>query len=324
MEGTHGTVFAYGATGSGKTYSMSGQPSNPGVIPQTIADLFHAIEKKQREPRDGTLDIKVTAFYLEIYNEELRDLLNPDGGVVSLREDPIRGVAVSGITEYPMNSPDDVFRLLKEGGSHRATDSHLLNDASSRSHAIVQISVDQYLDVGNGKPRLLRAANLSLIDLAGSERAKRTGTSKKMLREGAKINRSLLALANCINALVSQKKGLHIPYRDSKLTRLLKESLGGGAVSVMIANISSASGQFDESRETLLYANRAKNIKISEAASKRISVNQLQYQQVVLDLKMELRDLKQTLSSTIKLAGPGSKKRVSLGKCTLPCSPFVR
>jgi kinesin family protein 18/19 len=125
-----------------------------------------------------------------------------------------------------------------------------------------------------------------------------------MLREGAKINRSLLALANCINALVSMKKGLHIPYRDSKLTRLLKNSLEGTAVSVMIANISCASGQFDESRETLLYANRAKNIKITEGAAKRIlsvKKNQ-QYQKMVNHLKMELRDMKMSLSNTINAA----------------------
>jgi kinesin family protein 18/19 len=306
LQGLHCTIFAYGATGSGKTHTMAGTEETPGIVYSVISDLFEAIQKAKVE-LNRAQSIKVTASYLEIYNEAIYDLLNMNNNTATgknsaaaadLREDAVLGVIVSGVERYEMNSKQAVYDLIVEGQAHRTTDSHLLNQSSSRSHSILQLVIE-HLD--NGKT--VRCSNLNLIDLAGSERAKKTNTSKKMLAEGAKINRSLLALANCINALTqSNKKGLHIPYRDSKLTRLLKDSLRGAAVCIMIACVSPSATQFEESRETLLYANRAKSIKVDQAAleaqrRREREINKEEYEKLVADLRSELQQLRSKLAT---------------------------
>jgi kinesin family protein 18/19 len=222
LNGVNGTVFAYGATGSGKTYTMSGESGGDrGIISLCLEDLFLRLSCL---PPDQSSTLR--AHYLEIYNEQMRDLLNPASRSVALYEDPAAGVTVTGMEEVEIRSAADLRSVLERGAANRTVDSHRLNEASSRSHAILTISVAILAKVPDSKPTELRNAKLSLIDLAGSERAHKTRTNKKMRREGAEINKSLLALANCINALSHRTKhGLYVPFRDSKLTRILKDSL---------------------------------------------------------------------------------------------------
>lgn len=257
VNGYNATVFAYGATGAGKTYTMLGTEENPGIMPLTLEELFNKIASyKDRE-------YTVKLWYLEIYNENIRDLLSSSDEYLDLREDPTKGVIVSGITEITATSSKHVLGVLKKGNKNRTTESTNANETSSRSHAILQIMVS-YKDKNEGIDYEIKYGKLSLIDLAGSERASATLNRGIRLIEGANINRSLLTLGNCINALCeANEKGTktYVPYRDSKLTRLLKDSLGGNARTVMIANVSPFSGTYDDTYNTLKYANRAKNIK---------------------------------------------------------------
>ena len=236
LAGRNACCFAYGATGSGKTFTMTGSEEQPGLVTQTLDALF--------EKADATGDeYCVTCQYIEIYNETIKDLLCPSNGLLDVREGA-EGTSVAGAASLTVHSREEVQALIREGNNWRATEATLANAVSSRSHAVLQLRVD----VAGGVRALRHSGKLSMIDLAGSERARRTGvlggllnegeTNWKRLNEGAKINQSLLALANCIHALAdsadsSKRAGagsgppVHVPYRDSKLTRLLKDSLGG-------------------------------------------------------------------------------------------------
>ena len=269
VNGYNATVFAYGATGAGKTYTMLGNDTNPGIMPLTLQELFKKVNKyKDRE-------YKLKFWYLEIYNENIRDLLkfidkpnsnivNDDNEYLDLREDPIKGIMVSGITEVNVNNSNDMLKILKRGNRNRTIEATGANETSSRSHGILQVSIE-YKEKNSGIDYEIKYSKLSLVDLAGSERASSTQNRGIRLIEGANINRSLLTLGNCINALCdAAAKGIkkpYVPYRDSKLTRLLKDSLGGNARTVMIANVSPSINAFDDTYNTLKYANRAKNIK---------------------------------------------------------------
>ena len=267
--GYNATVFAYGATGAGKTYTMLGEEGNPGIMPLTLKELFREVDKYKDR------DYKIKFWYLEIYNENIRDLLkfvdrpnntfiNEDNEYLDLREDPIKGITVSGITEVNVNNSSDMLKILKRGNRNRTIEATGANETSSRSHAIFQLSLE-YKERNSGIDYEIKYSKLSLVDLAGSERASATQNRGLRLIEGGNINRSLLTLGNCINALCdAASKGLkkiYVPYRDSKLTRLLKDSLGGNARTVMIANVSPSINTFDDTYNTLKYANRAKNIK---------------------------------------------------------------
>ena len=266
VNGYNATVFAYGATGAGKTYTMLGNDDNPGIMPYTLKELFEEIKLYPEK------EFKIKLWYLEIYNENIRDLLTNNGDNLDLREDPIKGLIVNGITEKETTSSEDILSLLKKGNKNRTTEETDANEASSRSHAILQILVN-YKEKNNNNISTINKSNnnndikfgkLSLIDLAGSERVSISGSKGMRLIEGGNINRSLLVLGNCINALCEASiKGnkTHIPYRDSKLTRLLKDSLGGNSRTVMIANVSPFIYNFDDTYNTLKYAERAKYIK---------------------------------------------------------------
>lgn len=250
LQGRNGTVFCYGATGAGKTYTMLGTMENPGVMVLAIKDLFSKVRQRSY---DGSHSIQLS--YLEVYNETVRDLLSP-GRPLLLREDK-QGIVAAGLTQYRAYSTDEVMKLLQQGNQNRTTEPTRMNETSSRSHAILQVVVEyRYLDGAN---IVARVGKLSLIDLAGSERALATDQRTQRSLEGANINRSLLALSSCINALVEGKR--HIPYRNSKLTQLLKDSLGGACNTVMIANISPSNLSFGETQNTLHWADRAKEIK---------------------------------------------------------------
>ncbi len=253
LNGFNAAVFAYGATGAGKTYTMLGDDNNPGIMPLTFGELFKQIKNYSNR------EYLIKLCYLEIYNENIRDLLINSSANLELREDPNKGLIINGITEIIANSGEHILSILKKGNKKRTTEATNANQTSSRSHAILQIMVSC-----KEKKNNVKFGKLSLIDLAGSERASVTKNKGMRLIEGANINKSLLTLGNCINALCeSNIKGTkpHIPYRDSKLTRLLKDSLGGNSRTVMIANISPFIYSFDDTYNTLNYADRAKHIK---------------------------------------------------------------
>ena len=295
MEGYHGTVFAYGMTGTGKTFSMQGTATSPGVIPLAISDIFSYI----RETPHREFLLRVS--YLEIYNERIHDLLSPPtaSGLgpgasqpeeIKLREDSKRGVYASPLKEEIVQSPTQLLRVIARGDHSRRTRSTQYNAQSSRSHAVVQIVVESRERApvvgaaqGNKRAPLLpggvRVSTLSMIDLAGSERA---AESKERRTEGAHINKSLLTLGTVIarlscnrdgNGQPTDKDGKHLPYRDSKLTRLLQPALSGNSlVSILCTiqigsagSVATASGHTGETLNTLKFAARAKNNIVSHA-----------------------------------------------------------
>ncbi|KAM7143616.1 kinesin-like protein KIF19 isoform 5-T6 [Molossus nigricans] len=289
ISGYNATVFAYGPSGTGKTYTMLGMDTEPGIYLQTLTDLFRAIE----DTRDH-MDCRVSMSYLEIYNEVIRDLLNPSSGLLDLREDARGGIQIAGVTEVCTSNAQEIMQLLSRGNRQRTQEPTASNRASSRSHAVLQVTVLQQ-SRGADSAEGVRVGRLFMVDLAGSERASQTQNRGKRMQEGAHINRSLLALGNCINAL-SEKGGSrshYVNFRDSKLTRLLKDALGGNSWTVMIAHISPASSSFEESRTTLLYADRAKNIKTRVKRNLlNVSCHMDQYTDVIADLRGQIEHLR--------------------------------
>ena len=281
LKGLHVTVFAYGATGAGKTHTMLGNSrvddatmhtADAGIIPQSVKDLFDRISAKKADMQRGE-SWTVSVTFVEIYNEQVYDLLQSTGKPLSLREDPDRGVVVvAGVDERATESASDVMELLAQGNKNRKTEATMANAVSSRSHAVLQLCVKHVTRSPDTGREAIVESKLSLIDLAGSERASATNNRGARLHEGANINKSLLALANCINALASNSNSgnrrMNVKYRDSRLTHLLKSSLEGGNCNlVMIANINPSHLTFEDSHNTLKYANRAKNIKVNPIAT---------------------------------------------------------
>nr|CAH7761503.1 unnamed protein product [Callosobruchus chinensis] len=255
LEGYNGTIFAYGQTGTGKTYTMAGNHNVPelkGIIPNTFSHIFSQISRASEEK---SFVVKVT--YLEIYNEDVRDLLSPDPNKkLAIRERKDIGVYVKDLMGFTVDSIESITELLNRGNKNRVTKSTLMNDISSRSHAIFTITIESK----NRTDNKTTVGKLNLVDLAGSERASRTQATGERLREASNINLSLSVLGNVISALVDGKS-THIPYRNSKLTRLLQDSLGGNSKTAMIAMLSPADIDYEESMCTLRYAARVKYIK---------------------------------------------------------------
>ncbi|XP_067232121.1 kinesin family member 4 isoform X1 [Chanodichthys erythropterus] len=262
FKGYHATVLAYGQTGSGKTFSMGGtytseQENEPtvGVIPRVIQRIY------QEKSKCADCEFLLAVSYLEIYNEEILDLLctSKDKPVISIREDPKDGIKIVGLTEKDVFTAEEMVSCLELGNSARTVGSTAMNAASSRSHAIFTISLEQRR---KGDKNDVMVSKLHLVDLAGSERQKKTKAEGDRLKEGISINRGLLSLGNVISALGDEsKKGTFVPYRDSKLTRLLQDSLGGNSHTLMIACVSPADSNIEETINTLRYADRARKIK---------------------------------------------------------------
>ena len=259
MEGFNGTIFCYGQTGAGKTHTMEGQPDPPeewGIMPNAFKHIFDDVAAND----DASKQFLVRASYLEIYNEDIRDLLSKDPhNKKDLRESVDSGVYVQDLTSFVVKSAADLHNILRVGKKNRTTGATAMNQTSSRSHSIFTITVETS-EVGADGEGHIRVGKLNMVDLAGSERLSKTGATGQRAKEGAKINLSLSALGNVISALVSGKSK-HIPYRDSKLTRLLQDSLGGNTKTVMVANCGPADYNYDETLGTLRYADSAKKIK---------------------------------------------------------------
>lgn len=282
LTGINCTIFAYGMTGAGKSHTMFGVPDeDPGLNFRLVEDLITNLKKLD------SFCLKVS--YLEIYNEQIRDLLIPNSPNLLIFEDPVRGFLVSELTDYEVSSVNELRKYVNLGNSRRTMASTAANQFSSRSHAILQI----FLEIPQ-KNLSKTQSKLNLIDLAGSERASATDNRGLRMKEGANINRSLLTLGLCINILSdTNKKGSFVPYRDSKLTKLLKDSLGGNTLTFMVACISPWAGSYDETINTLKYASKAKNItkKVNRNVVE-VEMNLAQYKKVVEDLQKEIKTLR--------------------------------
>ncbi|XP_053663221.1 kinesin-like protein KIF21A [Anopheles marshallii] len=307
LQGYNATVLAYGQTGSGKTYTMGTgferavPEAQEGIIPRAVRHLFEGIAQLQQNPYDengtylGSVTFSVAAQFMELYNEEIIDLLDPynkGARVFKIFEDSSGGISVAGATIKPLAGPQEALNCLQQGALARTTASTQMNEQSSRSHALFTILIRRQRvmtaeQCGNadGDTETL-TSKFHFVDLAGSERLKRTGATGERAREGISINCGLLALGNVISALGDKtKKVSHVPYRDSKLTRLLQDSLGGNSQTIMIACVSPSDRDFMETLNTLKYANRARNIK------NKVQINQDQSSRTISLLRREIANL---------------------------------
>ncbi|GAB5566692.1 kinesin-like protein KIF3A isoform X5 [Prionailurus iriomotensis] len=328
LEGYNGTIFAYGQTGTGKTFTMEGVRAVPelrGIIPNSFAHIFGHIAKAEGDTR-----FLVRVSYLEIYNEEVRDLLGKDQTqrlevlatttlafsyyhsdqsgktlyqqkdddwlkALSVKERPDVGVYIKDLSAYVVNNADDMDRIMTLGHKNRSVGATNMNEHSSRSHAIFTITIECSEKGVDGNMHV-RMGKLHLVDLAGSERQAKTGATGQRLKEATKINLSLSTLGNVISALVDGKS-THVPYRNSKLTRLLQDSLGGNSKTMMCANIGPADYNYDETISTLRYANRAKNIK------NKARINEDPKDALLRQFQKEIEELKKKLEEGEEISG---------------------
>ena len=302
FEGYHTCIFAYGQTGSGKSYTMMGTPNQPGLIPRTCEDLFQRIESSG----SPHISYTVRVSYFEVYNEHVRDLLSPPRPssdshpyYLKIRESPTEGPYIKDLTDLPVKNYHELLRHMRLGDSNRTTASTKMNDTSSRSHAVFTIMLKQIHHDLSTDATTERLARIRLVDLAGSERAKATEATGARLREGSNINKSLTTLGRVIAALADPRHGrIHngsktrskdvVPYRDSILTWLLKDSLGGNSKTAMIACI--APSDYDETLSTLRYADQAKHIR-TRAIVNQDSVSAAERDAQIADMQNTIREL---------------------------------
>ncbi|KDD73431.1 kinesin, partial [Helicosporidium sp. ATCC 50920] len=286
MEGLSGTVFAYGVTSSGKTHTMMGDETVPGVVPHAMAEVFAAVARHA-----GEKEYSLKVSMMEIYNEVLNDLLDPSRSNLKLREDPKRGgVLAEGILEEPLTNVHQALAVIARGNENRKTSATAFNEGSSRSHTIIRLQIEARQAPGAAGGAGSRVVScLNLIDLAGSESAKAERTASHRM-EGSFINKSLLTLGTVIHKL-AESRAAHIPFRDSKLTRLLSGSLSGtGARVAVVCTITPASTQAEETHNTLKFASRAKRISITVHKNEIVDQSSLisRYQQEIAVLRSQL------------------------------------
>ncbi|KAL9109831.1 MAG: hypothetical protein Q9227_005534 [Pyrenula ochraceoflavens] len=294
FEGYHTCIFAYGQTGSGKSYTMMGTPETPGLIPRTCEDLFQRIESN----KSANVSYSVRVSYFEVYNEHVRDLFLPRTNpphYLKVRENPAEGAYVENLTEMQVKNYQEILKYMRMGDRNRTTASTKMNDTSSRSHSVFTIILKQIHHDYHTDETTERMARIRLVDLAGSERAKATEATGTRLREGSSINRSLTTLGRVIAALASDERRTSprkqrdvVPYRDSVLTWLLKDSLGGNSKTAMIACI--APSDYDETLSTLRYADQAKRIRL-KATVNQDHVSSAEKDAQITELKDTIRDL---------------------------------
>uniref|UniRef100_A0A7N8XYJ3 Kinesin family member 13Ba n=1 Tax=Mastacembelus armatus TaxID=205130 RepID=A0A7N8XYJ3_9TELE len=306
FQGYNACIFAYGQTGSGKSYTMMGSGDQPGLIPRLCSALFERTQKEQREEESFTVEVS----YMEIYNEKVRDLLDPKGGrqTLRVREHKVLGPYVDGLSRLAVASYKDIESLMSEGNKSRTVAATNMNEESSRSHAVFNIILTHTLkDLQSGTSGE-KVSRLSLVDLAGSERAAKTGAAGERLKEGSNINKSLTTLGLVISALAEQgstkNKTKFVPYRDSVLTWLLKDCLGGNSRTAMVATVSPAADNYEETLSTLRYADRAKNI-VNHAV-----VNEDPNARIIRELREEVEKLRVQLTQAESLKAPELKERL--------------
>uniref|UniRef100_A0A8C9Z968 Kinesin family member 13B n=1 Tax=Sander lucioperca TaxID=283035 RepID=A0A8C9Z968_SANLU len=304
--GYNACIFAYGQTGSGKSYTMMGSAERPGLIPRLCSSLFGRTVQEAREGESFTVEVS----YMEIYNEKVRDLLDPKGNrqALRVREHKVLGPYVDGLSRLAVSCYKDIESLMSEGNKSRTVAATNMNEESSRSHAVFNIILTHTLMDLQSKTSGEKVSKLSLVDLAGSERAAKTGAAGERLKEGSNINKSLSTLGLVISALADQGAGKNrskfVPYRDSVLTWLLKDSLGGNSRTAMVATISPAADNYDETLSTLRYADRAKSI-VNHAV-----VNEDPNARIIRQLREEVEKLKEQLTEAESMKAPELKDRL--------------
>ncbi|KAG7316441.1 hypothetical protein KOW79_019982 [Hemibagrus wyckioides] len=306
FQGYNACIFAYGQTGSGKSYTMMGSAEQPGLIPRLCSSLFERAAQEQKEGESFTVEVS----YMEIYNEKVRDLLDPKGTsqVLRVREHKVLGPYVDGLSRLAVTSYKDIESLMSEGNKSRTVAATNMNEESSRSHAVFNVVLTHTMwDLQSGTSGE-KVSKLSLVDLAGSERAVKTGASGERLKEGSNINKSLTTLGLVISALADQGTGKSrnkfVPYRDSVLTWLLKDSLGGNSRTAMIATVSPAADNYDETLSTLRYADRAKSI-VNHAV-----INEDPNARIIRELREEVEKLREQLTQAESMKSQELKERL--------------
>ncbi|KAK4971113.1 hypothetical protein LTR28_013874 [Elasticomyces elasticus] len=317
FDGYHTCIFAYGQTGSGKSYTMMGTPTEPGLIPRTCEGLFQRIEAEEHT----NITYNVHVSYFEVYNEHVRDLLTPrttPPTYLKIRESKQDGIYIQNLTDSPVKSFAEIEKIMKTGDANRTTASTKMNDISSRSHAVFTLTLKQIQHDLSADSTIERLARMRLVDLAGSERANRTEATGQRLREGGNINQSLTTLGRVIAALADPKRQRNqargaqnerkrraevVPYRDSVLTWLLKDSLGGNSKTAMVACISPT--DYEETLSTLRYADQAKRIRT------RAHVNQDAVSAAERDAKiLEMAETIRTLQLSVNTAAVRKRDEV--------------
>ncbi|KAJ1870517.1 Kinesin-like protein kif15 [Coemansia sp. RSA 486] len=308
MQGYNGTIFAYGQTGSGKTFTMQGArdeftgPDDElrGLIPRCFEYLFDRIAQEEQRS-GGNVKYLCKASYIEIYNETIYDLLDPMMRTCAVREDIKRGIFVDGVTEETVLDPTEAYAVFMRGTHSRHVSATSMNRESSRSHSVLMLMIQSMTTTDTDGLTEIRESMFNLVDLAGSERQKLANTSGMRLKEAANINKSLSTLGNVINSLVdiSNGKSRHVNYRDSKLTFLLRDSLGGNSVTFIIANVSPAMCNDAETASTLRFAQRAKMIRNKAVVNHDMQGN-------VPQLQAEIQRLKQQLAQMRSANGSGA------------------
>ncbi|KAG6731459.1 hypothetical protein I3842_01G130000 [Carya illinoinensis] len=327
MSGYNSCMFAYGQTGSGKTYTMMGEiyemegrlNEDSGITPRIFEYLFTRIRVEEESRKDEKLTYSCKCSFLEIYNEQITDLLEPSSTNLQLREDLKKGVYVENLTEYNVRTVNDVVKLLLQGAANRKMAATHMNSESSRSHSVFTCIVESSWE--KDSMTHFRFARLNLVDLAGSERQKSSGAEGDRLKEAANINKSLSTLGLVIMSLVDLAHGKHrhVPYRDSRLTFLLQDSLGGNSKTTIIANVSPSICSANETLSTLKFAQRAKliqnNAKVNEDASGDVTALQQQIQQLKgqLSILMKYNNLTRSISSYIPAAEESGLNDLSEG-----------
>ncbi|XP_078481075.1 kinesin-like protein KIF13A [Ciona intestinalis] len=305
--GYNACIFAYGQTGSGKSYTMMGSHDKPGLIPRLCDALFLRIQDQTQESQS----FKVEVSYMEIYNEKVRDLLDPSGGKqqhLKVREHKLLGPYVDGLQQLVASTAQDVQELMSEGSKSRTVAATKMNAESSRSHAVFTLIVTHTMvDIQSGVSGE-RVSKLSLVDLAGSERSSKTGASGARLKEGSNINKSLTTLGLVISALADQAAGKaknkFVPYRDSTLTWILKDNLGGNSRTTMVATLSPSADNYEETLSTLRYADRAKRI-VNKAV-----VNEDPNARIIRELREEVEKLQGQLKQSESMRAPDLKEKL--------------
>ena len=290
-EGYHCCLFAYGQTGSGKSYSMIGYGANKGIVPISFAEIFKRIGENDNEKKRYEVQFSMT----EIYNEKLQDLLAPvdkrTAQGLKVREHKVYGVYVEGLSKHAVASYEDIEAKMEQGNRNRTIASTLMNACSSRAHTIISLEFKQIEKIGNKTTQKLSV--IHLVDLAGSEKVSKTQASGDRLKEGCAINKSLSVLGQVISALADRAMGKSktvVPYRDSVLTRILQNALGGNSKTLMICALSPAADNYEETLSTLRYADQAKKIKCNAV------INENEQDKMIRELKGENERLKEMLS----------------------------
>jgi len=316
LGGYNASVFAYGQTSSGKTHSMMGARDSEGLrglIPRIISLLWECVQAFLNE--NSKHDCVLKASYLEIYNEEIRDLLG-NCEKLKLRNDPKKGIFASGLTMVPLQSGEEAMECIERGARLRSVAATKYNSESSRSHAVFEIHISKTYPTDSGD--MVSTSRLSLTDLAGSERSSKVGTSGTSLQEGNNINKSLSTLGRCISVLVdiSQGKKCLAPFRDSVLTLYLRDALAGNVLTTMLANVSPVSSNMDETVSTLRFAASAKRIKT------KVTKNEDLQQKRIRELTEELEAVKKEMAMHIRLAEGAKKLVFHLNGGELPDTPL--